>query len=724
MRRWSLFVVLVTMASIFALSVPFASEVRAATLFVGGAGPGNYTTIQAAIDSAGPGDTLFVFSGIYYENVVVDKTLSLIGESRDTTVIDGGGADDTVYLSASWVNVTGFTITGGGGSGIDAGISLYHAHDCYIAMNNVSGNGFGIALSRSNNNTFAHNDLFSNSDNIAIYVSYSTNNTIFDNVMAENGIYVDGDSLEHWNSHTIDTTNTLNGKPVYYWKDVVGGTVPLDAAQVILANCSHWLVEGLYVDNTSVAIQLGFSSNNTIANNTAIRNQVGIHLANSSNNTIVGNKVSDNYYGIFVPHSDNNRLFHNVFINNTAQVYESGSNQWDDGYPSGGNYWSDYTGVDEKIGPNQDQPGSDGIGDTPYEFLAGTGMDRYPLMEPHPPSFSLPSFPLNLQADAGDSQVNLIWDPPTSDGGLPITNYRIYRGTSSGEGAFHIEVGNVTFFNDTSVTNGVAYFYTVAAKTFVGEGPRSNEASAIPATVPSAPLNLTAVAGNRHVNLTWHEPSDDGGSPVTNYTIFRGPAAGQETILTTIGNVLSYVDTGLMNGVAYYYRVAAVNGVGRGSNSTEVSAAPFNQIPECVISMPASGTVVSGSYTVAGISNDADGAVAGVEVKIDDGPWIPVSGTTSWSHEWDTTSVVDGNHTIHARSFDGTDYSDVVSVTVVVDNAPPHGDAFASIFEELWFWIAVVVIVVMLAALLVLYRRRKRSREEGTLRGKRQFDEK
>ncbi|MEE9116190.1 MAG: hypothetical protein V3U09_04765, partial [Thermoplasmata archaeon] len=93
-------------------------------------------------------------------------------------------------------------------------------------------------------------------------------------------------------------------------------------------------------------------------------------------------------------------------------------------------------------------------------------------------------------------------------------------------------------------------------------------------------------------------------------------------------------------------------------------------------------------------------------------------------HEWDTTSVVDGNHTIHARSFDGTDYSDVVSVTVVVDNAPPHGDAIASIFEELWFWIAVVVIVVMLAALLVLYRRRKRSREEGTLRGKRQFDEK
>ena len=81
--------------------------------------------------------------------------------------------------------------------------------------------------------------------------------------------------------------------------------------------------------------------------------------------------------------SPNNSIYHNNFINNgnQADAAEYSVNIWDNGYPLGGNYWSDYTGIDEKSGPDQDQIGSDGIGDTPY-IIDADNRDRYPLMGP------------------------------------------------------------------------------------------------------------------------------------------------------------------------------------------------------------------------------------------------------------------------------------------------------------------------------------------------------
>jgi len=85
---------------------------------------------------------------------------------------------------------------------------------------------------------------------------------------------------------------------------------------------------------------------------------------------------------IYLWDSSNNVFCHNNFINNTYQVYTSNSvNVWDDGYPSGGNYWSDYTGVDLFSGPYQNKTKSDGIGDAPY-IIDVNNTDRYPLMAP------------------------------------------------------------------------------------------------------------------------------------------------------------------------------------------------------------------------------------------------------------------------------------------------------------------------------------------------------
>jgi fibronectin type 3 domain-containing protein len=95
-----------------------------------------------------------------------------------------------------------------------------------------------------------------------------------------------------------------------------------------------------------------------------------------------------------------------------------------------------------------------------------------------------------------------------------------------------------------------------------------------PAVAPSVPQNLFAEAGDARVTLTWTAPSSDGGSSITNYKVYRGTSAGGEVLLTTLGNVTTYTDTGLTNGQKYYYKVSAVNNVGEGALSSEVSAMP------------------------------------------------------------------------------------------------------------------------------------------------------
>jgi fibronectin type 3 domain-containing protein len=191
-----------------------------------------------------------------------------------------------------------------------------------------------------------------------------------------------------------------------------------------------------------------------------------------------------------------------------------------------------------------------------------------------------PSAPTNLAATGGNAQVGLTWQAPGSNGGSPITNYRIYRGTAPGTETLLTTVGAVTSYTDTAVTNGVTYYYQVSAVSNVGEGPRSNEASATPTQTPpppsppSAPTNLAATGGNAQVTLTWQAPASNGGSPITNYKIYRGTTSGSETLIATIGNQLSYSDGGLTNGVTYYYQVSAVNSVGEGPRSNEASATP------------------------------------------------------------------------------------------------------------------------------------------------------
>ena len=636
-KRTSLVVAIFVLVSSLFVGLKVLPEVRATTLYVGGGGSGNYTTIQGAIDAASPGDTVYVYGGTYYENIIIDKMVSLLGEHRDTTIVDGNGTGVVVRVSADWVNITGFTVQNGGQSleliPYLEGIGLRYASNCSITDNNISSNEIGLSLHSSNdttitrnvissnhkdgifsvssnNNTIANNDFSSNWRNgITLYdsdnndlidntflrnagngaqIGSSSSNTIYNNIFLENGwegfyvhmssnitmvnnsmiqdgLIIGGNSLVHWNSHTVETSNTVNGNPLHYWKDIIGGTIPTGSGGVILANCTDVTVENQTLSNSSVGVELGFSSNITIANNTitdnwdgiklymsnystitsnivrsnrfgvdlqdsssnaivdnTISNQakVGVFLSSSDKNTILRNHISNNDKGVILAgFSEDNWVHHNDFVNNTEQASATpaGPEHWDNGYPSGGNYWSDYLGEDKYSGPGQDQLGSDGIGDTPYPVGNAPEEDRYPLMSP---------------------------------------------------------------------------FGTLA-----------------------------------------DEP------------------------------------------------------------------------PTCNITVPAAESTLSGNTTIGGTAGDPDGAVEKVEIRIDDRPWTLANGTTSWTYHWDTEEVSNGEHTIRVRCYDGTYYSDELSILVIVDNPHEHGDP---LLGQVFFWLMVaLVVIIALVGLILEIRRRK-----------------
>ena len=197
-----------------------------------------------------------------------------------------------------------------------------------------------------------------------------------------------------------------------------------------------------------------------------------------------------------------------------------------------------------------------------------------------------PSVPQNLQAIPGNAQASLSWQVPWNTGGSTITGYKIYRSTSSGTETLLTTTGNVLSYNDAGLTNGVKYFYKATALNSVGESPKSYEVTAIPSgtsgssvTVPSVPQNLQAIPGNTQTSLSWQAPSNNGGSAITGYKIYRSTSSGTETLLTTTGNVLSYNDAGLTNGITYFYKITALNFVGQSLQSVEASAIPNTSKP-------------------------------------------------------------------------------------------------------------------------------------------------
>jgi parallel beta-helix repeat protein len=221
------------------------------------------------------------------------------------------GSDNGIRLENSSDNI----LSNNNMFGINDGIHLESSSNNKIMNNNVSlcywyGYGkAGIHLEKSSNNTMRNNNLSSSywyglwcygSEEIGIYLCSSSNNEITNNSFKNNGIFISGTKVVHYNSHTIEN-NVINGKQNHYYKNTNSIRVPEDAGEVILANCSNMTVKNVNVSDSSAGIEIAYTENSSISNvKTSNKNYCGIYLYNSSNITVSNNEANWNFNAILM----------------------------------------------------------------------------------------------------------------------------------------------------------------------------------------------------------------------------------------------------------------------------------------------------------------------------------------------------------------------------------------------------------------------------------------
>jgi parallel beta-helix repeat protein len=308
--------------------------------------PDDYPTIQAAIDNASAGDTIFVRAGTYNCSIQIDKPLTLKGENNQNTTLRLQRAKSypelmALHVIASNVTISGFHLIGPESVSDDVmliavdGRNGVTADNCVIKNNVLEEYGTDALVLKGSHNDEVVGNVISSQDGSCMYLRSSNNCLLKNNTL----------SGSEWTGIFLDTSsnNTVSNNFITNQTDSLGGS-----------------------EHTG-AITFGiFSDDNTVTGNTLVNNDYGVSC---------------------LGYTQNNVIYHNNFVNNKQQANDEldspqpPANFWDNGYPSGGNYWSDYRGNDSFSGPYQNVTGSDGIGDAPY-VIDAVSSDRYPLMSP------------------------------------------------------------------------------------------------------------------------------------------------------------------------------------------------------------------------------------------------------------------------------------------------------------------------------------------------------
>jgi parallel beta-helix repeat protein len=287
------------------------------TLYVGIA-HADYTTIQEAIDAAVNGTKIIIQNGSYNELIVINKTIALMGEDKNTTIINFNPNYKISLVPIIKINADNCSI-----------------ENLQITLNNISVMAQGITI--NSKNTTIKNNIIAKVANGIELLSQSESTTITNNEIKYNMVGIQTLSSTH---------NTISNN--------------------------------IFSNNTYYNIYLATNSdNNTVSFNIMNKSEVGIRIRESKNNKVYKNCIENNQIGIYCccgareNHFYNNSLFNNSVRN--ANEMSGLYNIWYD-YPNGnGNYWDDYTGIDEN---------HDGRGDTPYTIADAGNEDIHPLMTP------------------------------------------------------------------------------------------------------------------------------------------------------------------------------------------------------------------------------------------------------------------------------------------------------------------------------------------------------
>jgi len=327
------------------------SASRGNWLYVGGSGPGNYTRIQDAIDDSDNGDTIFVFDGIYYESIIINKSINLFGEDKNLTVIDGGGGTETnkvVQISdANGTNISGFTIQNGGQNGIGVDINSNNN----TITDNIIGSNHVFCLTIDNGyNIIANNTILSGRFGISLVSTH--------NIIANNTIIARDIAIDLMDSYNTITGNIIQNAGAYTIYDEGGGNNVI--SRNIISNNSY---DGITVvessndvitynvifsnEGSGVAISEGCWDNNVSGNIITSNECDGIAIGSVimdaertsvygniiSNNgwsgvslmgretKIIGNTISNNHYGILSYSNKKNIIAKNNIMNNNKDAF-------------------------------------------------------------------------------------------------------------------------------------------------------------------------------------------------------------------------------------------------------------------------------------------------------------------------------------------------------------------------------------------------------------------
>ena len=642
-----------------------AEGASAKTITVDDDGGADFSSIQEAVDAAEAGDTIRVFDGTYYENIVLNKTVTLLGNGSETTIIDGGENGDVVQITANWINISGFNITNAGTDVGDMGIWIITSNNT-ISNNSFSFNRKGINVNgyvgQCDNNKFISNHFNKNGRGSIDMIL--ANYTLFQNNTCEDpyGITFDSSSNNTLINNTFEN-NKYNGIRIY------GSSSGVCENNLIADNWISSKRSGIFfyaTTNTTIRKNLirdcetGITADyhcylTVISNNSLLNNSIGIMIQKSNNNSIVNNTICQNTIGISIQKgwteepSINNTIHHNNIYENTefginatgnaAYSTDSTNNWW--GNPSG-----PYHPVNNSIGKG------DNVTDhVKFDPWVSRPSDYY-----HPKAnISLVTLDQPIEGEV----IHFLGQGKAYNS---ITRY-VWRSSIDEE----LYNGSLPSFTQTNLSNGTHMIYLKVWDDF---GVNSDEVS-VAITINGRPVGeITAILPNpvkENQIITFTAEGRDDGS-IERY-VWRSDLDGP---LYNDSNTVFTLSSLSVGNHTIYLKV--LDDLDAWSHEVNISLTVLlNKIPVISITSPIEGDTVKGTVTVEGTASDEDGTIEEVEISIDGGTWLPTSGTESWSYELKTEELGIGKITIKTRSHDGENYSEEKSITVTVENIKEGG---------------------------------------------------